>query len=95
MSKWFNNGAYEHRIWYNAGRVRVKSRRKIEKAYDFAIDTLKKIQKYGIIEKAGMSKWCYKARLQAFGRLKKFGITESMLQEKMNNKGLTKLKIVS
>lgn len=58
--------AYEHRIWYNAGRVRVKSRRKIEKAYDFAIDTLKKQEKFGIAEKFGVSKWVYKAKLQAF-----------------------------
>ena len=83
--------AYDHRIWYNAGRVRVKSRRKIEKAYDFAIDTLKKQEKYGIEEKFGMAKRVYKAKIQSFDRLKKFGITPAMFQEKLNSKGLTAL----
>lgn len=83
--------AYDHRIWYNAGRVRVKSRKKIEKAYDFAIDTLKKQEKYGVEETFGMAKWVYKAKLQAFGRLKKFGITTTMFQQKLESKGLTSL----
>ncbi|MFA7284412.1 MAG: hypothetical protein WC004_01145 [Candidatus Absconditabacterales bacterium] len=83
--------AYEHRIWYNAGRVRIKSKKKIQKAYDFVIDTLKKQAVHGIEEKSGVSKWIYKARLQAFGRLKKFGITRDMLQEKLTSKGLTSL----
>ncbi len=93
MSKWFNNGAYDHRIWYNAGRVRVKSRRKVEKAYEFTIDVLKKIEKYGLEDKFGMSKWCYKARIQALGRLKKMGITNDMLNTKLESKGLEKYKI--
>ncbi len=73
--------------------MRVKSRRKIEKAYEFTIDVLKKIEKYGLGEKSGMSKWCYKARLQAFARLKKFGISNDMLNTKLESKGLEKYKI--
>jgi hypothetical protein len=91
MSKGFNNGAYEHRIWYNAGRVRVKSRKKIEKAYDFAIDTLKKQEKFGITDKFGMSKWVYKTKMHAFGRLKKFGINMDMLNAALESKGLKEL----
>ncbi|MBP7007539.1 hypothetical protein KBB05_02160 [Patescibacteria group bacterium] len=83
--------AYDHRIRYNAGRVRIKSKKKIQKAYDFAIDTLKKIEKFGSEEKSGMAKRSYKAKLQAFGRLKKFGITNSMLEEKMDKRGVKKL----
>lgn len=84
--------AYEHRIWYNAGRVRVKSKRKVHKAYDFAIDTMKKIEKFGLESKTWMSKRCYKAKLQAFARLKKFGITPAMLEEKLAHKGIKDLK---
>lgn len=91
MWKW-RFEAYEHRIWYNAWRVRVKSKKKIQKAYDFAIDTLKKQQKYGSEEKMGMSKRVYKAKLQAFGRLKKYGITMDMLNEKLERKWLKTLK---
>lgn len=73
--------------------MRVKSRRKVEKAYEFTIDVLKKIEKYGLEDKFGMSKWCYKARIQALGRLKKMGITNDMLNTKLESKGLEKYKI--
>jgi hypothetical protein len=92
MSKGFNNWAYDHRIWYNAGRVRVKSWRKIEKAYEYAIDTLKKIEKFWIEEKSGMSKWCFKTKTLAFARLKKFWITISMLTSKLESKWIKNLQ---
>lgn len=92
MSKGFNNWAYDHRIWYNAGRVRVKSWRKIEKAYEYAIDTLKKIEKFWVEDKFGMSKWCYKTKILAFARLKKFGITVAMLNSKLESKWIKNLQ---
>lgn len=92
MSKGFNNWAYDHRIRYNAGRVRVKSRRKVEKAYEYAIDTLKKIEKFWIEDKFGMSKWCFKTKTLAFARLKKFWITGTMLTSKLEAKWLKDLQ---
>lgn len=92
MSKGFNNWAYDHGIWYNAWRVRVKSRMKVQKSYDFAIDTLKKIQKFGIVEKTWMSKWCFKTKQLAFARLKKFWITKDMLCKKLDSRWLKALE---
>lgn len=84
--------AYDHRIWYNAGRVRVKSRQKIQKSYDWYFDILKKEQKFGTKEKTGMSKWIYKTKLQAQRRFDKYGITKGMILTKLESKGLKDLE---
>ena len=56
---------YDHRIWYNQGRVRVKSRQRIQKAYSWYFNILKKEQKFGVSDRFGVPKWIYKTKKQA------------------------------
>lgn len=84
--------SYDHRIWYNQGRIRVKSKQKIQKSYSRYFNILKKEQKYGITERSGMSKWIYKAKLQAQKRLDRYGITKDMILSKLESKGLKELE---
>lgn len=86
MSKATNRANYDHRIHYNAGRIRVKSGRKIQKAYEWYFDILKKEQK------TGMEKRILKTKPKALARLKLFGITSAMLHRSLDHKGLTELK---
>lgn len=83
---------YDHRIWYNQGRVRVKSRQKIQNAYNWYFDILKKEQKYTTKERSGMSKWVYKTKQQAQKRFDKFGITREMIVSKLESKWLKDLE---
>lgn len=84
--------SYDHRIWYNQGRIRVKSRQRIQKAYSWYFDILKKEQKHGILERSGVSKWIYKAKQQAQKRLDKYGITKEMVLSKLESKWLKDLE---
>jgi len=71
MSTWFKSN-YKH-IWYNPNKKRTASRKKYEKA----IRSYKKLLKRVEIE--GETKWLKNAIVKAQAKLKKYGITEEMI----------------
>lgn len=79
-----NRSDYKH-FYYNPERLRIKSREKDKKAVEWYIDLLKKEQKLG------MNTRIMKTKTQATARLKKYGITPAMVQNKITSKGLTSL----
>ncbi|MFA5748360.1 MAG: hypothetical protein WC872_04615 [Candidatus Absconditabacterales bacterium] len=79
------SGAKHKHFLYNVNLARKKSGIKPQKAMLRYINLLKKESK------EGMTKWIGKTKLKAEGRLKKFGITTQMVQNKLEKKGLKNL----
>jgi hypothetical protein len=69
------SGAKYKHFFYNVNRARIKSGQKQRKAIDRYISLLKKE------EAQGETKWIYKTKLQASARLKKYGITQKMVNQ--------------
>lgn len=74
---------YKHKVFYNISQIRVKSKRKPQKAIDWYIDLLKRQQ----------TQWdtnrLVKTMPKAKARLKKYWITAQMVQKKIEHKWLT------
>ncbi len=78
------SGAKYKHMMYNVSRVSKKSGRKLKKSIERYVDLIKKeaVQ--------GETKWIYKTKEKAEARLKKFGVTQKMIDEALAKKGLTK-----
>jgi len=72
-------------LFYNPKRTQKRSGRRFQKAYEFYIDTLKK-KAIG-----GDTKWVQKTLPKAKARLVKYGITQAMVDKKIESKGLKDL----
>lgn len=78
------SGAKYKHMMYNVSRSSQKSGNKLEKALNRYVDLIKKETKQG------ETKWIYKTKERAQARLKKFGITQKMVDAALTKKGLTK-----
>lgn len=83
MSKWIR----EHfkSLFYNPHRCQARSGRRFPKAIERYIDLLKKQ------EKEGETLWIKKTMPKSLLRLKKYGITRSMIEKTLSDKWLTNL----
>jgi hypothetical protein len=79
------SGAKYKHMMYNVSRASQKSGKKLEKAIDRYVDLMKKETKAGT-----ETKWIFKTREKANARLKKYGVTQKMLDEALAKKGLKK-----
>lgn len=78
------SGAKYKHMMYNVSRASQKSGKKLEKAIDRYVDLMKK-------EAAkGETKRIYKTKEKAKARLKKFGVTQKMVDEALAKRGLKK-----
>lgn len=78
------SGAKYKHMMYNVSRASQKSGKKLEKAIARYVDLMKKE------EKQGETKWIYKTRLKANARLKRYGVTQAMLDVALAKKGISK-----
>ena len=74
------SGAKYKHMMYNVSRSSQKSGKKLEKAIARYVDLMKKE------EKQGETKWIYKTRLKANARLKRYGVTQAMLDAALAKK---------
>ncbi|MFA7298490.1 MAG: hypothetical protein WC010_02480 [Candidatus Absconditabacterales bacterium] len=72
-------------MMYNVSRASQKSGKKLEKAIARYVDLMKKEEKAGV-----ETKWIYKTRLKANARLKRYGVTQTMLDAALAKKGVKK-----
>lgn len=72
-------------LFQNLNRKRKKSGQKYTKAMEWYLDLLKKEKK------EGTTKWIEKTRVKCDARLKKYGITQTMLDKFVTDKGLKDL----
>lgn len=72
-------------MMYNVSRASQKSGKKLEKAIARYVDLMKKEEKAG-----SETKWLYKTKLRANARLKRYGVTQAMLDVALAKKGITK-----
>jgi len=79
------SGAKYKHMMYNVSRVSQKSGRKLEKAIARYVDLAKKEIKAGT-----ETKWIFKTRERAKARLKRYGVTQKMLDEALAKKWITK-----
>ncbi|MEI6673335.1 MAG: hypothetical protein WCL02_08795 [bacterium] len=79
------SGAKYKHIMYNVSRASQKSGKKLEKAINRYVDLIKKETKAG-----EETKWLYKTKLRAQARLKRYGVTQKMIDAALEKKGLTK-----
>lgn len=69
---------------YNPSWASIKSGKKLPKALDRYADLMKKTAKQG------ETKWIKKTMAKCQARIKKYGITENMLDAKLARKGIKK-----
>ena len=74
-------------IFYNPNRKRSKSYKKLQKALDWYVTVMKKKSK------VGYEKWVMKTLEKVKARFKKYGITNQMLKEYLEKKGLSNLYV--
>ena len=79
------SGAKYKHMMYNVSRSSQKSGKKLEKAIARYVDLMKKEEKAG-----SETKWIYKTRLKANARLKRYGVTQAMLDAALAKKGVKK-----
>jgi hypothetical protein len=84
MSKWITEN-YKHKVFYNINNIRVKSKKKQQKAVNWYVDLLKRQDTFW------QSKWLDKTFPKVLARLKKFWITSEMVKKKLDHKWLTLL----
>jgi hypothetical protein len=75
------SGAKYKHMMYNVSRASQKSGKKLEKAIARYVDLMKKEDKAG-----AETKWIFKTREKANARLKKYGVTQKMLNEALAKK---------
>jgi len=78
------SGAKYKHMMYNVSRASQKSGKKLEKAIARYVDLMKKQSI------AGETKWIYKTKEKAQARLKKYGVTQKMVDAALQKKWLTK-----
>jgi hypothetical protein len=74
------SGAKYKHMMYNVSRASQKSGKKLEKAIARYVDLMKKESTQG------ETKWIYKTRLKANARLKRYGVTQTMLDAALAKK---------
>jgi len=65
---------------YNVSRASQKSGKKLEKAIARYVDLIKKE------DKQGETKWLYKTKIRAQARLKRYGVTQTMIDAALAKK---------
>ncbi len=75
------SGAKYKHIMYNVSRTGKKSGKKLENAIGRYVDLIKKETKAG-----EETKWIYKTKLRAQARLKRYGVTQKMIDEALAKK---------
>ncbi|MEI7919959.1 MAG: hypothetical protein WCH65_07550 [bacterium] len=78
------SGAKYKHMMYNVSRTGKKSGKKLENAIARYVDLIKKENKQG------ETKWIYKTKERAQARLKKYGVTQTMIDAALAKKGVTK-----
>ncbi|MEI7558486.1 MAG: hypothetical protein WCJ45_06945 [bacterium] len=78
------SGAKYKHMMYNVSRVSQKSGRKLEKAINRYVNLMKKEADQG------ETKWIYKTKERAQARLKKYGVTQKMIDAALEKKGVKK-----
>ena len=74
------SGAKYKHMMYNVSRSSQKSGKKLEKAIARYVDLIKKEADQG------ETKWIYKTKERAQARLKRFGVTQKMIDEALAKK---------
>jgi len=67
-------------MMYNVSRASQKSGKKLEKAIARYVDLIKKE------DKQGETKWLYKTKIRAQARLKRYGVTQTMIDAALAKK---------
>jgi len=80
---WNTSGAKYKHMMYNVSRASQKSGKKLEKAIARYVDLIKKE------DKQGETKWLYKTKIRAQARLKRYGVTQTMIDAALAKKWLT------
>ena len=78
------SGAKYKHMMYNVSRASQKSGKKLEKAIARYVDLIKKESNQG------ETKRLYKTKIRAEARLKRYGVTQKMIDAALAKKGLTK-----
>ncbi|EKD25070.1 MAG: hypothetical protein ACD_80C00123G0003, partial [uncultured bacterium (gcode 4)] len=78
------SGAKYKHMMYNVSRASQKSGKKLEKAIARYVDLMKKEADQG------ETKWLFKTKERAQARLKRFGVTQTMIDAALAKKGLLK-----
>lgn len=78
------SGAKYKHMMYNVSRTGKKSGKKLENAIARYVDLIKKETKQG------ETKWIYKTKERAQARLKRYGVTQTMIDAALAKKGITK-----
>lgn len=78
------SGAKYKHMMYNVSRASQKSGKKLEKAIARYVDLMKKEADQG------ETKWIFKTKERAQARLKRFGVTQTMIDAALAKKGLLK-----
>lgn len=81
---WNTSGAKYKHIMYNVSRTGQKSGKKLEKAIARYVDLAKKEAKQW------ETKWIIKTRARSEARLKKYWVTQKMIDVALEKKGLKK-----
>ena len=74
------SGAKYKHMMYNVSRASQKSGRKLEKAIARYVDLMKKEATQG------ETKWIYKTKERAQARLKRYGVTQTMIDAALDKK---------
>ena len=74
------SGAKYKHMMYNVSRASQKSGKKLEKAIARYVDLIKKESDQG------ETKWIYKTKIRAEARLKRYGVTQKMLDAALAKK---------
>lgn len=74
------SGAKYKHMMYNVSWASQKSGRKLEKAIARYVDLIKKE------DKQGETKWLYKTKIRAEARLKRYGVTQKMIDAALAKK---------
>ena len=74
------SGAKYKHMMYNVSRASQKSGKKLEKAIARYVDLIKKESNQG------ETKWIYKTKERAQARLKRYGVTQSMIDAALAKK---------
>jgi len=77
------SGAKYKHMMYNVSRASQKSGKKLEKAIARYVDLIKKESDQG------ETKWIYKTKERAQARLKRYGVTQKMIDAALAKKWLT------
>ena len=74
------SGAKYKHMMYNVSRASQKSGKKLEKAINRYVDLIKKESNQG------ETKWIYKTKERAQARLKRYGVTQKMIDAALEKK---------